>query len=61
MQMGEPGGAPIVSFSMAVAQRLIAGIGPHRKSGVIKKLLLPVDFACPYISKYHHLAKDSSS
>ena len=47
MQMGEPCGSPMVSFSLTVAQRMAAGIGPHRKSGVIRKPLLPVDSACP--------------
>ena len=45
--------APPWFFSVAVAHGLPLGIGPHRKSGVIRKPLLPVDSVCPCTSKYH--------
>ena len=40
--------SPWFLFSMAVAQLICVGIGPHRKSGVIRKHLLPVDSECPW-------------
>lgn len=35
-------------------------VGPHRKSGVIRKRLLPVDFACPCTHNYHRPGQESS-